>query len=176
MRGYVQNEGRDAFFILQRRIPPGGKVRIEDAYRSVGKKSGLEEGPEFVKWLLSDVLTRGSWGVYEEEGKPLFPEETENKEEEAEVPPKSQVSSKTSSDRSKDAPGAGRALRRESSEERGVEITPGSIIEAPYDQARTLIEKTRDRGVLKKALALTQHFSGKEQHMRHLMKRLEQVY
>jgi hypothetical protein len=83
---------------------------------------------------------------------------------------------KTSSKRAKDAVGAGRAMGRDYDEARGGSVTPANIIEAPYDVARSLIEKTKDRVVLKKALTLTQHFSGKEQHMRHIIKRLEQVY
>lgn len=170
MKGYVQNEGRDAHFILQRRVPPGGKVSIEDAYKSVGKRSGLDEGLEFAEWLRDNVLTKGAWGIYEADGKPLLAEEKK------ESPKKAEISSTTSSRPAEDARGAGRALRRKSTEKKGVEITPASIIEAPYDEARTMIEKTKDRAVLKKALALSQWFSGKEPHMRHLMKRLDQVY
>ena len=57
----------------------------------------------------------------------------------------------------------------------GGSVTPSEIIEAPFDQARSLINKTRDRRILKRALALTQHFGAKEQHQRCIMKRLEQV-
>jgi hypothetical protein len=67
-------------------------------------------------------------------------------------------------------------LRRDINEAERRIVTPAAIIEAPYEQARGLIDKTRDRSVLKKALALTQHFGGKEKHMRHIMKRMEQVY
>lgn len=174
MRGYVQNEGTQAYFIVQRQIPPGGKVKIEDIYKSVGKKSGLEEGIEFVEWLRTNVFRKGSWKFYEEEGKllgPSRPKDSPKVEVKKEVAP----NSKTSSNRADDAVGAGRVLRRDSKNQKGTEITAASIIEAPYDKARTLIDKTRDKSVLNKAMALTKHFSGKEQHMRHLMRRLEQV-
>lgn len=174
MKGYVKNEGLQAYFIVQRQIPPGGKVSIENIYKSVGKKSGLEENMEFIEWLRTNIFTKGSWRFYEEDDKPLGPSREKDSPKE-EVKKEIAPSGKTSSKRSKDAVGAGRVLRRESNDEKGTVITPGSIIDAPYDQARTLIEKTRDKVILNKAMALTKHFSGKEQHMRHLMRRLEQV-
>lgn len=178
MRGYIQNEGTQAYFIVQRQIPPGGKVQIEDAYKSVGKQSGLEEGPDFIEWLKTTIFTRGTWGYYEAEGKPLGDKAPAKKAAPKKAAPKKEVASekKQSSKKSKDAKGAGRTLRRDANAALGVIVTPAAIIEAPYDQARGLIDKTKDRTVLKKALALTQHFGGKEQHMRHLMKRMEQIY
>ena len=71
---------------------------------------------------------------------------------------------------------AGRNLKRDDNILQSNEITPADIIEAPYDEARSLIEKTKDRTILKKALKLSNHISGKEQHMRHIVKRMEQVY
>ena len=179
MRGYVKNEGTQAYFVCQRQIPPGGKVEFEDIYKSVGKKSGLEEGPAFVEWVKANVFLRGSWGYYEEEGKPLDAPAPKK------AAPKKQVkkdTSGTSSKRENDAKGAGRPMKRDTRttvdtvDVTGATVTPSAIIEAPYDQARALIEKTKDRTVLRKALRLTKHFSGKEQHMRHIVKRLEQVY
>ncbi len=181
MKGYLQNESDQAYFKLQRQIPPGAKVTLEAAYKSVGKSSGLAEGIEFVKWLRENVLTRGVWGIYEEDGK-VFGEEVKLPKTKATptVKAKPQKSAKTapktSSKKEKDARGAGRAVRRDINDVKGAEITPATIIDAPYDKARILIEKTKDRSVLKKSLALTKHFSGKEQHMRHIMKRLDQVY
>ena len=176
MRGYVKNEGTQAYFSCQRQITPAGRVMLDDIYKSVGEKSGLEDGPEFIEWIKTNVFRRGSWGYYEEEGKPLAAPNTKK------AAPKKRTKAQnfaTSSKKEKDAPGAGRAMRRDSAETydvTGRNITPSAIIEAPYDQARALIEKTKDRVVLKKALNLTKHFANKEQHMRHIVKRLEQVY
>ena len=46
MRGYIQNEGTQAYFVCQRQVPPGGKVQLDDLFKSVGKKSGLEKTNE----------------------------------------------------------------------------------------------------------------------------------
>jgi hypothetical protein len=160
MRGYVQNESNQAYFIVQRQIPPGGKVELTEIYKSVGKQSGLEE----------------DWAFYDHFGKPFGAKKTAKKKTN-EALQKETTSSTTSSKKSKDAAGAGRTLRRDSSAvTKGAKITPATIIDAPYDQARTLIEKCTDKTVLKKSLALTKHFAKKEQHMRHIIKRLEQVY
>ena len=184
MKGYLRNESNEAYFKLQRQIPPGGKVTLDAAYRSAGKASGVEEGPEFVQWLKEHILTQGTWGIYEEEGK-IFGAESESpkiqpspdtKQKSARKAKTNSSANRTSSKKEHDARGAGRAMRRDSNEAKGLIITPATIIDAPYDEARTLIEKTKDRTVLKKALNLTKHFSGKDQHMRHIMKRLDQVY
>jgi hypothetical protein len=177
-RGYVKNEGTQAYFVCQRQIPPGGSVELDDIYQSVGKKSGLKNDREFVEWCKAHVFRRGSWGYYEDEGKPLGAKPVAKKATPKKAAPKKAAVSETgkSSKKSKDAKGAGRALRRDINAAEGITITPAAIIEAPYEQARGLIDKTRDRTILKKALALTQHFGGKEQHMRHIMKRMEQVY
>ncbi len=175
MRGYIQNEGTQAYFVCQRQIPPGGKVQLEDVYKSVGKKSGLEENIEFVKWVQVNIFTRGPWGYYEEEGKKLQLT-SKNSAPQKTTARKTPVNNKTSSKQQSDARGAGRALRRNSDQDDSPKPTPSAIIEAPYDQARGLIEKTRDRVVLKKALNLTKHFAGKEQHMRHIIKQLDRIY
>ena len=185
MRGYIQNEGTQAYFVCQRQIPPGGKVQLDDVYKSVGSNSGLEDGLSFVDWVKSNVFRRGTWGYYEEEGKPLggIPTKTvPKKAAPKKAAPKKRVKSEsagTSSKKEKDAKGAGRPMRRDARDTHDVtgrNVTPSDIIEAPYDHARSLIDKTKDRIVLRKALNLTKHFSGKEQHMRHIVKRLEQVY
>ena len=159
MRGFIKNEGDRAYFICQRQIPPGGKVEFENLYLSVGKKSGLDEDLEFVKWLRDNVFKRGTWGYYEDVDRPLFAEPA--KEKPASKKKKKEPTAKTSSKKGKDARGAGRNLRRDAEDEASTEVTPRAIIEAPYDQARALIEKTKDRAVLKKALALNKHFAGK---------------
>lgn len=173
MKGYVENTGTQAYFILQRQLPPGGKIQLEDAYRVVGKRSGLEETQiqEFVNFLKTQIFTRGNWSFVIEGSKSaeIKPKKSSQKKVDT-------TQSKTSSKKEKDARGAGRSMRRDVSESQGTNITPAEIIEAPYEQARSLIEKTKDKVVLKKALNLTKHFANKEQHMRHLVKRLEQVY
>lgn len=172
MKGYIRNESNEAYFVLQRQIPPGGKVQLDDVYKTVGKKSGLAKGPEFIAWLDESVLTRGTWSFYEADDKLL---QTKTKTKKVNTKKKS-TSSKTSSNTKSDAKGAGRVLRRDSTNDKGKEITPSTILEAPYEQARSIIEKCADKSVLRKALNGSKHFSGKEKHMRHLMKRLEQVY
>lgn len=187
MRGYVKNEGTQAYFICQRQIPPGGSVELDDIYKSVGKKSGLENNLEFVSWVKTHVFKRGVWGYYEDVGKSLGEKPVVEKAAPKKAATKKaatkkaidakEVASKkrSSSKRSEDAKGAGRALRRDANEAKGISVTPATIIESPYKQAQVLIDKTRDKSVLKKALALSQHFGGKEQHMRYIMKRMEQV-
>jgi len=175
--GFVVNESLQAYFILQRQVPPGGKIKLSDAYLAVGRKSGKADEFAFAQWLQKHVLQRGRWGYYNQEGDVLIAKEAaEVDAEEKAVDAERKVGLKTSPSRERDARGAGRVLRRNINDAKGVEITPKAIIEAPYEEARALIEKSKDRSVLKKALALTQHFSHKEKHMRHLMRRIEQVY
>ena len=169
--GVVVNESTNAYFVLQRQVPPGGKVSLGAAYLDVGLRSGETDESAFACWLQESVLLRGSWGYYDQEGNSLTGKKTA-----VAVDAEEDSVDKTPSGREKGARGAGKVLRRSLKDAKGVEITPKEIIEAPYEEARTLIEKSKDRVVLKKALALTKHFSGKEQHMRHLMRRIEQVY
>lgn len=180
MKGYVQNLGTNAFFILQRQVPPGGKVRLQDAFRTLhGNNVELTEDKvaEFIELLKTKMPTNGTWGYFDESGVSLEISETSEKPVALEKSKsKNSSSPKTSSKKEDDARGAGRNLHRDSdSVAKGTEITAATIIQASYDEARTLIESTRDRVVLKKALGLTKHFSGKEQHMRHILKRLEQT-
>jgi hypothetical protein len=161
MKGFVKNESRDAFFVLQRPVPPGGKISLEDAYSVVGERSGKKQEAAFVRWLRDNYFKGSGWAFYREEGVPFFSEEEPVSEvKEAVVP----------------ARGAGKVMRRQSRGSKGAEVTPKTIVEAPYDRAKVLIDKCTDRAVLRKALALTRHFSKKEEHMRYLMRRLEQVY
>ncbi len=164
MKGFVKNEGEKGVFTLQRRINPGTTLSFEDAYLTVGKKSGKKKGPSFVKWLRESHLTGNQWAFYRQEGAPYFTsEEVEQGEEkvtEAVAP----------------ARGAGTVMKRKATTVNKSSITPNTIIEADFPEAHDLIEKCADRTVLKKALALSQHFSKKDEHMRHLMRRLEQVY
>lgn len=164
MKGFAKNEGRDAFFILQRQITPGGKIYFEDAYKTVGERSGKKENATFVKWLRENYLYASHWAFYKDDEVPFF------SAEEAEVVVEAPIKS--------DAParGAGKVLKRESHDEKGTAITPNEIIESEFPRAKVLIEKCNSRDILKKALSMSRHFSKKEEHMRHLMKRLERVY
>ena len=173
MQGYVKNEGTRAYFVCQRQIPPGGKVALDSIYKSVGEKSGLKYNLDFIEWIKLNVFKRGSWGYYGENDELLVNEPVVKKSKKV---VSKKTSAKTSSKKELDAKGAGRNMKRDTNMLESTEITPAEIIEAPYDEARGLIEKTRDRTVLKKALKLSNHISGKEQHMRHIVKRMEQVY
>ncbi len=186
MQGYVKNEGTRAYFVCQRQIPPGGKVAFDSIYKSVGEKSGLEYNPDFIEWIKLNVFKRGPWGYYGENDELLVKKSVVKKSKKVAakkvstkkaVPKVSKkTSAKTSSKKGLDARGAGRNMKRDTNMLESGEITPADIIEAPYDEARSLIEKTKDRTVLKKALKLSNHISNKEQHMRHIVKRMEQVY
>ena len=164
MKGFVKNEGDRSVFILQRRLNPGSKLSFDNAYLSVGEKSGGKKGVSFVRWLRDNYLSAEQWVFYREEGIPYF--------------------SKKELDETKDTPvkvsppakGAGRVMRRQENGTKGTKITASTIIEEPFNQSKLLIDKCTDKAVLKKALSLSQHFSQKEEHMRHLMRRLQQVY
>ncbi len=164
MKGFVKNEGEKGVFILQRTLYPGALLSFDEAYLSVGGKSGLKNGISFVRWLRDNYLSGAQWVFYKEEGVPYFSQEEMSEIEERPV------------EAVAPAKGAGRVMRRHVNDAKGTEITANTIIEQPFTQAKVLIDKCGDRNVLKKALALSQHFSKKEDHMRHLMKRLQQVY
>ena len=164
MKGFVRNEGDRGGFILQRRLYPGAQISLDDAYLVVGKKSGKKEGPAFVKWLRENHLSDDRWAFYKEEGVPYFAKKEENA---APAAPAKRVAP---------GKGAGKVMRRKTDNIRKASITAKDIIDPAYEEARVLIEKCSDKLVLKKALALSRHFSHKEQHMRHVLKRLEQVY
>ena len=164
MKGFVKNEGERGTFILQRTLPPGATLSFEDAYLSVGKKSGKKKGISFVRWLRDNYLSETQWVFYKEEGIPYFVQKKLKEIEEKPVEPVAP------------AKGAGTVMRRKPDGTKGTEITPNTIIEEQFDRAKVLIDKCADKNVLKKALVLSQHFSAKEEHMRHLMRRLQQVY
>ena len=164
MKGFVKNEGEKGVFTLQRRLNPGSTLSFDAAYLTVGEKSGMKKGPAFIKWLRETCLTGNQWAFYRKEGLPYF--SSEENEQRKERPSEAVAPSR----------GAGRIMRRKVTEVDKGTITPSVIIEAPFPEANVLIEKCSDKSVLKKALALSQHFSKKDEHMRHLMRRLEQVY
>jgi len=185
MRGYVQNVGTQAVFILQRQVPPGSRIKLEDAYKAVGKRSGLKptQVVAFIDFLRTQILHQGNWAFFEDEGEVFKPpkkktavkvEKVEEKLEE--VAQEVEAPQKPSPKPQSPARGAGKPLRRSPEDALSGGVTPAAILEAPYEQARALIDKTRSKMVLRRALKLTQHFSGKEQHMRHIIKRLERVY
>ena len=191
--GYIVNEGREAYFKLQRRLPPGGKLSFDNAYRTVGAKAGVG-GEEFLAWLKATVFAGPEWVFYNEDGSVFTP--AENKDttaatafitgpvpEELKPPtaPPVQTEPKlpTVVEAMDESPGkgAGKKLQRTNSNQvkKGTEITPSTIILAEYQTATGLIDACKSKTVLKKALALTKHFSNKEQHMRYILKRMEQV-
>jgi len=165
--GFVKNESNEAFFKLQRSLPPGGKIKFSDAFLTVGSKSGLE-GKEFIKWLRENVFPGTGWGFYSADDVPFFSETSKKNQDVAPSTPPVSLEAGN---------GAGKVARRArpKGETKGVEITASSIIEAEFSTAKTLIEKCKSRAVLRKALNLSQTFANKDDHMRHLMKRLEQV-
>ena len=166
VRGYVKNEGTAAFFKLQRQLPPAAKLSFEDAFLAVGKKSG-KDGNEFIKWLRENIFPGPDWGFYKDESTPFFSDENKQTQD---VAPNAPISA------DEEGVGAGKVLSRQKQNSgKKADITPSNIIDAEYSHAKNLIDKCRSRDVLKKALTLSQHFSNKGEHMRYLMRRLEQV-
>lgn len=159
MKGFVKNESDRTLFILQRNINPGFSLTFEDAYVVVGKKSGKKRGPTFVNWLRETYFQDPRWAFYKDEGEAYF--------EEGDIVASSRVAS---------SQGAGKNLvRRDDAQEEGRALAL-KILDSEIVTARTLIDKCKDRSVLKKTLAASKLRSGKEAHMRHLIRRLEQVY
>lgn len=166
VKGYVKNEGTSAYFKLQRQLPPGTKLQFSDAFLSAGKKSG-KDGEDFVKWMRENVFPGPEWGFYREGDVPFFSDTSKKSQD---VAPEAPVASEA------EGLGAGKVLNRQRKNQgKKSEISPSTIIEAEFSQAKDLIDNCRSRDVLKKALTLSQHFSSKAEHMRHLMRRLEQV-
>lgn len=159
MKGFVKNEGKRPLFILQRSINPGFSISLDEAYIVAGKKSGKKKGPLFVNWLRETYFQDSIWAFYKEDGENYF--------EEGDL-----IEAVSSSS----AQGAGKNLvRKDDAKEKG-EITAQRIIDNDIVIAKQLIDKCKDRNVLKKALAASRHYSGKESHMRYILRRLEQVY
>ncbi len=176
MKGFIKNETGTAFFRLQRQLPVNGILSFDNAYLSVGEKSGKNCGITFVKWLKDNYFTEEGWSFYKEEGVPFFKVKEEPVVEVTHGEPAVVVSIPKKRKRVYPAKGAGKNLTRNKDASETTKITPSAIIEAPVPQAKSLINKTKDRAVLKKALSLSKHFSHKEEHMRLVQKRLEEVY
>lgn len=168
VKGFVKNEGKRVPFTFQRSIPPGTKLTFAEAYKVMGEKSG-KSGRAFIELLRTDFFAGPEWGFYKDEGVPFFSETAVSKQDPAPARPAPPT---------KAAKGAGKALRRapDLAAPKGSAIAAVDIIDAAPDQARKLIAECSDKAVLKKAMTLSKHFAGKEGHMRHLMRRLEQVY
>lgn len=169
------------------------------------KSTFEEVEPGFVSWLKENVFSDSRWGFYNEDGTLYEFETAEEPEPESvsvkisvvDAPPdlkpakKKRAPARKSSRKKKDASepkesssktsskptakGAGRRFVRDNNDNKGVKITPSMIIEADYSEASHLINQCKERPVLKKALTLSKHFSGKEAHMRHLIRRVEEV-
>ncbi len=159
MKGFVKNGGNRPVFILQRSINPGISISLEDAYLVVGKKSGKKQGVSFATWLRQGIFQDSIWEFYKEEGEAFFEEE-----------PVREVS------RTAPGAGAGKNMVRRDEDNTKKGITAQEIIDSDLVIAKQLIDKCKDKSVLKRALAATKHYSGKEGHMRYLLKRVEQVY
>ena len=179
MKGFVKNETERSVFRIQRTIPVNGSLSFDNAYLTLGEMSGLKLGIAFVKWLKENHFSTEGWCFYKEEGVPFFKKDIKP-EPKPEVKKKGEPEVVVSVPRihKKIAPakGAGRKFTRnkDANEKKG--ITAKTIIEASIEDAKSLISNTKDRGVLKKALTLCNHFSKKEEHRRLVMKRLEEVY
>lgn len=159
MKGFVKNEGNRPVHVLQRAIGPGFSITFEEAYEVVGKKSEKKRGSLFVNWLRETYFQAPSWVFYKDEGEVYFKDE----------PMRKPVSAGS-------AQGAGKAqIRRDDvSEKKGAAAR--RIIDSEIVAARPLIDKCKDRAVLRTALAASKLRTGKEAHMRYLIRRLEQVY
>jgi hypothetical protein len=159
MKGFIKNESKKTIFVLQRAVNPGFSLTFDEAYVVVGEKSGKKRGPTFVNWLRDNYFQDSIWAFYKDEGESYFEDESPRKVE-----------------RVTSAQGAGKNLvRRDDFQEAGGNLAL-KIIESDIVTARTLIDKCKDRSVLKKALGASKVRANKEAHMRHLIRRLEQVY
>ena len=171
--GFVRNDGRDAHFKLQRPLPPGAKLTFAQAFATVGARSE-KKGREFVEWLRENHFSGGDWGFYSASGQPFF---TETEAASLEARPSGKVAVGEASPGISAGKGAGKALRRRSTaaKVKGIEITAVSMVEPNYAEAKTLIDACKSRRELKKALTLSKNLSHKEDHMRHIHARLQQV-
>lgn len=196
MEGFVRNETGKAVFKLQRPLPPGAVLKLEDAYLIVGEKSGKNRGMAFVKWLKENIFKEEGWVFYKEEGVPYSVGSQAKKAQQVnssrrkQKPPveeDDQVDglaaagepvSEVSEVKEKVAPsrGAGRRLVRKNKKISKNNNTAASIIDADATQARRIVAKVKDRSVLKKALSMSNHFANKEEHRRLIQRRLEEVY
>jgi len=182
MRGFIKNGTGKSVFKLQRGIPVNGKLSFDDAYLTLGEKSGKKEGTTFVKWLKENHFQDEGWVFFKEEDVLFFapkkkaPAKTpETLAEKVPGPPEVVELPKPKTRKVAPAKGAGRKLTKEQKVKASA-VTAGTIIDAEIHQAKELIEKTKSRSTLKRALGLANHFSHKEEHRRLIQRRLEEVY
>lgn len=169
MKGFIRNENGKSYFKLQRPLPVNGVLSFDDAYLTLGEKSGKKEGAAFVKWLKDNHFQDEGWVFYKEEGVLFFSaKETAAAKVEADASPVKNA---------KVAPGrgAGKKISKKNTKVAHGDITAGTIVQADLPEAKVMITKTNNRGTLKKALTLATHFSHKEEHRRLIMRRLEEV-
>lgn len=171
MNGYIQNNGTTSKFTAQRGFHPGARVEFDKLLLTLSKNSGFNKvGMGFIKWLKSNTFSEDRWGFYNSDGSDFKFTKSNSKSVSQEAP-------EAVSEDIIPAKGAGQKFSRSPDAPANKNtITPTSIIEADFDVAKSQIEKCRDRVVLKKALNLSRHFSNKEQHMRYLMRRIDQIY
>jgi hypothetical protein len=159
MKGFVKNESDRTLFVLQRAINPGFSLTFDEAYVVVGEKSGKNKGSTFVNWLRETYFQDPVWAFYKDEGESYFEEEA--------------IGNRP---RTGTARGAGKNLVRRDDARADGRALALKILDSELVTAKALIDKCKDRSVLKKALAASKLRAGKEAHMRHLIRRLEQVY
>jgi len=159
MKGFIQNDSDRPVFVLQRAVNPGFSVSFDDAYVVVGEKSGKKKGPSFVTWLKENYFQDAVWGFYKSEGEAYFEEEAPQQTE-----------------RIAAAQGAGKNMVRRDETKEKEQITAQLILESEIVVARQLIDKCKNKAVLRKALSASKQLARKEAHMRYLIKRLDQVY
>lgn len=180
MKGFIKNETGTSVFKLQRAIPVNGKLSFDDAYLTLGEKSGKKEGVAFIKWLKENKFLDDSWVFYKEEGVLFFEvkkpvEQTPEKKATKELSGPPEVVELPKPKKHTPAKGAGRKFVKDHRVKENA-ITAGLIINAEIPQAKEMIEKTKSRATLKRALGLANHFSHKEEHRRLIQRRLEVVY
>lgn len=189
MKGFVRNNSDRAIFRAQRQFTQGGRVSFDALYASFGEASELSEGTKFVEYLRDRFFKEPIWGFYNEDGSSFFKEKKSAAPKDSEEAPKKVAKKKAARKKAarKKAPakkaakkdpgkGAGRKLRKDTTKVVASQIDAGAIINAELIQAKAMIDKTNDRGVLKRALTLSNHLSQKEDHRRLIQRRLEQVY
>jgi chemotaxis protein histidine kinase CheA len=181
MKGFVKNNSDRAIFRAQRQFTMGGKVSFDALYASFGEASELGEGAKFVEYLRDRFFKEPIWGFYNEDGSPYFKEKKSAAPKAPEEAPKKKVARKKTAAKKKaakkaPAKGAGRRLKKDTDRVTASQIDAGAIINAELTQAKAMIEQTNDRGILKRALTLSNHLSQKEDHRRLIQRRLEQVY
>jgi len=176
MKGFVKNETNRSIFKLQRPLPINGILSLDNAYLTVGERSGLKKGVAFAKWLKENYFSADGWNFYKEEGVPFFKEDRETAVEVKKGEPEVVVSVPKVRKKVTPGKGAGKKFTRTKDANERAKVTSGLIVESSIEDAKSLINNTNDRKILKRALSMTNHFSNKEEHRRLVMKRLEEVY